>query len=356
MFSGDIPFCDDENEMRVTLKVMRGHRPAPPFHDLSITRGLSDVVWNLIETCWNSDWAKRPTTTHVIEQFHALPNLSTDERPVDDLKIDLPPQILYNHSEHPFYTIPTTAQNMLEPHHLTLDFPTSRSSAYLYSLSTTGHEKSKERAMWPPSTTESSKFKSREDEDDNSTQNDYPVSRLDDSEGNTFTPNSPRRHHYADAIQTERSCKGTQSWPSRIDTPSIQTSWNNNVTTMPDIQPSEFNGNKRKRTSIYHTDADAEFTLEVDDVHADALPVAKRRQPSTMQGRIKGQSGAGSRNIEREYLVLHSDVEYPSNTSSIDSHDAKLSTVHHSSHDHQRKTYRHVCRLNIVVLNADRFW
>lgn len=116
MFSGEVPFYEDKNDIRVILSVMQGKRPRPPSHDSSKTRGLSDVVWQLIETCWGRDPIKRLTATQIIERLSALPNLPVDERPVNDFDdINLPSQMLCNHAEHPFSALFIT-QNPLEPH------------------------------------------------------------------------------------------------------------------------------------------------------------------------------------------------------------------------------------------------
>jgi hypothetical protein len=60
-----------------------GKRPARPSHDLAISRGLEDITWHLIETCWNQDPDKRPVVSKVVKMIHALPNLPVDGRPAD---------------------------------------------------------------------------------------------------------------------------------------------------------------------------------------------------------------------------------------------------------------------------------
>jgi hypothetical protein len=169
MFSDDIPFCEVDNEYRVALKVTQGNRPTRPSHDISMTRGLSDAVWELVETCWNPDPTKRHTAKHIIERFHALPGLPTDERPVDDFNIMFPSQMLYNHAEHPFYALPSEVQNPLSPHHRSFSSAGSRPSTS--SCNKDGHGKPNEAAKWhsPLSKRKLSEFEGAEDEDNDST-------------------------------------------------------------------------------------------------------------------------------------------------------------------------------------------
>lgn len=121
MFSGEVPFYEDPRDVRVILSVIQGKRPTPPFHDLSRTRGLSEPIWQLIETCWAHDSTKRPTAEHVIGRLYTLPNRPLDERPVDDFNMNFPSQMLYNYPDHPFYTLFTTALNPIESYQLRQD-------------------------------------------------------------------------------------------------------------------------------------------------------------------------------------------------------------------------------------------
>lgn len=106
MFSGEIPFYEDPSDMRVILGLIQGMRPARPMDDSSRTRGLTDDVWHIIETCWTQDPAQRPTAEELVESLRILPNL-----PVDDFNINFPPKALYNHTEHPFSALPTPEQS-----------------------------------------------------------------------------------------------------------------------------------------------------------------------------------------------------------------------------------------------------
>jgi hypothetical protein len=110
MFSGEIPFYEDRSDMRVILGLIDGLRPSRPEGDSCRIRGLTDEVWNLIETCWAEDPSQRPTATQVVERLRKLPNQPPDERPIDDVSINFPPKALYNHTEHPFSALATSEQ------------------------------------------------------------------------------------------------------------------------------------------------------------------------------------------------------------------------------------------------------
>lgn len=102
MFSGEIPFHEKRYEIEVLYSVLEGKRPDRPLHTLSKTRGLSDEVWSIIETCWSQEPAKRPTAKQVVLQLQALPCICIDARPPDDFDTNFPSQTLYNHTDHPF--------------------------------------------------------------------------------------------------------------------------------------------------------------------------------------------------------------------------------------------------------------
>lgn len=74
MFSGQYPFHDIANDFRVILVVKQQKRPSRPTHNLCQTRGLSDDIWKLIETCWNSEPSRRPKAGQIVEQLRTLPH------------------------------------------------------------------------------------------------------------------------------------------------------------------------------------------------------------------------------------------------------------------------------------------
>jgi hypothetical protein len=79
---------------------------------LSMARGLSDEMWELVETCCTDEPTHRPTAAQVAERLLVLPNQPVDQRPVDAF---IPPQRLYNRSEHPFSAHVTFEQSHLRP-------------------------------------------------------------------------------------------------------------------------------------------------------------------------------------------------------------------------------------------------
>ncbi|KAG8976949.1 hypothetical protein FRB90_008993, partial [Tulasnella sp. 427] len=62
--SGKGPFAETRPAGQVILKVIQGRRPVPANHP-----GLpeSDALWTLLDRCWNTDPALRPSMTEVIE-------------------------------------------------------------------------------------------------------------------------------------------------------------------------------------------------------------------------------------------------------------------------------------------------
>jgi hypothetical protein len=151
MFSGNVPFYEEANDIRVVFKVMQGKRPYAPSHELSRKRGWSDAIWQLVEDCWAFDPTQRPTAKQVTEQFGTLPNPSTDERPVDEFSVNFPAQMLSNHAEHPLYALSTAAQNPLLPNNLSLGCPGWRPSTS--SLNNDRHRKLNSSTQYaiPPS-------------------------------------------------------------------------------------------------------------------------------------------------------------------------------------------------------------
>ena len=107
MFAGQVPFYENPHDVRVMFGVMRGKRPTRPSHELSSNRGLSDEMWDVVETCWTQDPTQRLTAAQVVERLQALPNLPIDQRPLDDFSIKFPPQSLYDHIDQPFSALAT---------------------------------------------------------------------------------------------------------------------------------------------------------------------------------------------------------------------------------------------------------
>lgn len=136
MFSGKIPFYDDPAETRVLLGVITGRRPARPVDDLSRDRGLSDEMWALVETCWAQKPTDRPAIVKVLELLQPLANRRVDQRPLDNLSLNLPLQTLYNHLEHPFSSLATSEQGISGPQLLEMDPPCNLDDSFQIPLTT----------------------------------------------------------------------------------------------------------------------------------------------------------------------------------------------------------------------------
>ena len=65
-FTGAIPFHDRPNDGAVVIEVTLGMRPSRPGQEAT-ARGLTDVVWHMIEECWQTDWRKRPRTPAILK-------------------------------------------------------------------------------------------------------------------------------------------------------------------------------------------------------------------------------------------------------------------------------------------------
>ena len=101
MFSGEYPF-HDLSDFKFPPALMQGNRPSRPSHALSVTRGLTDDVWHLIEACWSQYPADRPTAVQIVKTLYDLPNRAVDLRPLDDFNITFTSKMWYKQEHHPF--------------------------------------------------------------------------------------------------------------------------------------------------------------------------------------------------------------------------------------------------------------
>ncbi|KAG6807829.1 hypothetical protein H0H92_006260, partial [Tricholoma furcatifolium] len=77
IFTGEVPFAHLFRDTTIVNKVLGGERPGRPVNSsLSWSAwGLTEDIWKLMETCWNSDPDQRPNVTAVIERLErALPS------------------------------------------------------------------------------------------------------------------------------------------------------------------------------------------------------------------------------------------------------------------------------------------
>ncbi|KAJ7587898.1 kinase-like domain-containing protein [Mycena floridula] len=64
IFTGQVPFHELSNDIAVSLKIIRGSRPARPETPL-----MEDDVWNLIRDCWKQDPDDRPTAEQIVQRL-----------------------------------------------------------------------------------------------------------------------------------------------------------------------------------------------------------------------------------------------------------------------------------------------
>ncbi|KAJ7588213.1 kinase-like domain-containing protein [Mycena floridula] len=64
IFAGQVPFHELSNDMAVSLRIIRGSRPARPETPL-----MEDDVWNLIRDCWKQDPDERPTAGQIVQRL-----------------------------------------------------------------------------------------------------------------------------------------------------------------------------------------------------------------------------------------------------------------------------------------------
>ena len=62
-FTGRYPFAS-HSEMAISLKIIRGERPARPQGAQEL--GLTDSIWGITCRCWRQVPAHRPTVTEVV--------------------------------------------------------------------------------------------------------------------------------------------------------------------------------------------------------------------------------------------------------------------------------------------------
>ncbi|KAG6809628.1 hypothetical protein H0H92_015483 [Tricholoma furcatifolium] len=84
IFTGEIPLSHLTRDATVIHKVLSGERPKRPSNEsLSWSVwGLTENIWKLMETCWDSDPVQRPNASVVVETLQAaLPkDLQRDEK------------------------------------------------------------------------------------------------------------------------------------------------------------------------------------------------------------------------------------------------------------------------------------
>ena len=80
MFSGCIPF-QGKRDAQVISAISHGRRPDRPVEYLAHTRGLTDLVWDIVIKCWQQQPEERLSATQAVQQLRALPDRPIDTRP-----------------------------------------------------------------------------------------------------------------------------------------------------------------------------------------------------------------------------------------------------------------------------------
>jgi len=101
IFSGFIPF-QGKAEHHVIIAIGQGRRPERPIDTRSKIRGLTDQIWDIIVTCWNSNPERRLTAGQVVQLLRALPNFPVENRPADNHRMPPSSSAAYAHAQHPF--------------------------------------------------------------------------------------------------------------------------------------------------------------------------------------------------------------------------------------------------------------
>ncbi|KAG6918046.1 hypothetical protein DXG01_016702 [Tephrocybe rancida] len=65
---GERPF-DKMKPLAVLQKIMKGHIPPRPLHEVALERGLTDTVWQLMEECWSYNPDRRPTAAQILQRL-----------------------------------------------------------------------------------------------------------------------------------------------------------------------------------------------------------------------------------------------------------------------------------------------
>jgi serine/threonine protein kinase len=71
IFTDNMPFSHIPNEAFIPLAIRDGKLPTRPDQGISV-RGLSNVMWDLMERCWNRDPGSRPSMSEIREAIQNM--------------------------------------------------------------------------------------------------------------------------------------------------------------------------------------------------------------------------------------------------------------------------------------------
>ena len=76
VFTGKVPF-EDETQAISALWILRGVRPGLPEDGQAV--GLTDEIWELLETCWQENPKKRPTMEEIVRRWEKFVEHNNDD-------------------------------------------------------------------------------------------------------------------------------------------------------------------------------------------------------------------------------------------------------------------------------------
>ena len=80
VFSGKIPFYEEQNEVHIAVQVTLGARPSLPPQDICRLHGLDYAMWSFIEYCWEAQPSVRPTAVKIVSYLQGRLNKVHDKR------------------------------------------------------------------------------------------------------------------------------------------------------------------------------------------------------------------------------------------------------------------------------------
>lgn len=90
ILTGAIPFRNFMNEAALIVALVTGKttRPAPARRRMSCKPALEEPLWTLLDECWNTNPAERPTMREIegrIQELRRLDAVVAESQPVQDL-------------------------------------------------------------------------------------------------------------------------------------------------------------------------------------------------------------------------------------------------------------------------------
>ncbi|KAG6828025.1 hypothetical protein H0H92_009600 [Tricholoma furcatifolium] len=84
MFAGK-PLFGNATPIAINFKIINAQRPGRPNKSVHLKRGLTDNMWDLIESCWADSPSQRPTAAQIVARLQ--PMIAVNHRPGFDTKM-----------------------------------------------------------------------------------------------------------------------------------------------------------------------------------------------------------------------------------------------------------------------------